>query len=66
MQTLYENQKINITDGLNIEFGDDWVHRRRSNTDPIIRIYSESDSMNKAEALASKIINDIKAIIKEM
>jgi len=66
MQTLYEKQKINTTDGLKIEFGDDWVHLRRSNTEPIIRIYSESDSMTKAEALASKIINDIKAIIKEM
>jgi len=66
MQTLYAQHNINTTDGLKIEFDNDWVHLRRSNTEPIIRIYAESDSMTKSEALASKIINDIKAIIKEL
>ena len=66
MQALYAKHKINTTDGLKIEFDNDWVHLRRSNTEPIIRIYAESDSMTKSESLASKIINDIKAIIKEL
>lgn len=63
---LYSKQQLNTTDGLKIEFGKEWVHLRRSNTEPIIRIYSESDSTSKADALASKLINDIKDIIKEM
>jgi len=66
MQILYAKHKINTIDGLKIEFDNDWVHLRRSNTEPIIRIYAESDSMTKSESLASKIINDIKAIIKEL
>ncbi|OPZ99688.1 MAG: Phosphomannomutase/phosphoglucomutase [Bacteroidetes bacterium ADurb.Bin408] len=66
MQALYGHQKHSTLDGLKIEFSNDWVHLRRSNTEPIIRIYAESDSLTKADALASKIINDIKAIIKEM
>jgi phosphomannomutase len=41
------------------------VHLRKSNTEPIIRIYSESESMNTADALAKKIIEDIKEIIKQ-
>ena len=43
-----------------------WVHLRKSNTEPIIRIYSESDTMAKAEHLAGKIIDDIREIVKMM
>ena len=47
-----------------IEFDKEWVHLRKSNTEPIIRIYSESESMSTADALAKKIIEDIKEIIR--
>lgn len=59
----YKNQPINTEDGVKIEFDKEWVHLRKSNTEPIIRIYSESDLEAKAENLAKKIISDIKEII---
>lgn len=59
----YKNQPINDIDGVKIEFDKEWVHLRKSNTEPIIRIYSESKSMATAEHLANKIIGDIKEII---
>ena len=61
----YENQPINTIDGVKIEFENEWVHLRKSNTEAIIRIYSESDSLPKADAIAKKIIDDIKEVIKE-
>ncbi len=60
----YKRQPVNTTDGVKIEFGKEWVHLRRSNTEPIIRIYSESESQSTADNLAQKIISDIKEIIK--
>ncbi len=60
----YKKQPINTVDGVKIEFGKEWVHLRRSNTEPIIRIYSESESESTAENLAQKIITDIKELIK--
>lgn len=61
----YENQPVNTIDGVKIEFGNEWVHLRKSNTEAIIRIYSESDSLPTADAIANKIIDDIKDVIKE-
>jgi len=61
----YKKHPINTEDGVKIEFGSQWVHLRRSNTEPIIRIYSESDSEVKAGVLARKIIDDIREIIRE-
>jgi phosphomannomutase len=61
----YKKQPINTIDGVKIEFDKEWVHLRKSNTEPIIRIYSESDMEVKAETLAKKIIADIKEIISE-
>lgn len=61
----YKKQPINTEDGVKIEFDAEWVHLRKSNTEPIIRIYSESDMELKAENLAKKIISDIKEIISE-
>lgn len=61
----YQKQPINTIDGVKIEFEKEWVHLRKSNTEPIIRIYSESDSMSTAEYIANKIITDIKEIISE-
>ena len=55
----YKNNPINTDDGLKIEFDKDWVHLRTSNTEPIIRIYSESNFETTAENIAKKIMRDI-------
>ena len=60
----YRKNPVNTIDGVRIEFDKQWVHLRKSNTEPIIRIYSESDSLTKAEHLAKKIIDDIKEVLK--
>jgi phosphomannomutase len=59
----YRKQPINLIDGVKIEFDREWVHLRRSNTEPIIRIYAESESQATADFLANKIISDIKELI---
>jgi phosphomannomutase len=64
VQEKYQNQPHSTIDGLKIEFANEWVHLRRSNTEPIIRIYSEAASETTAENLANKIIADIKEILK--
>ena len=56
----YKNNPINTEDGLKIEFENDWVHLRTSNTEPIIRIYSESNFETTAENIARKIMQDIR------
>jgi phosphomannomutase len=63
MQERYAKQPINTIDGVKIEFDKEWVHLRKSNTEPIIRIYAESESNATADHLANKIIADIKEII---
>ncbi|QRR02245.1 phosphoglucosamine mutase [Dyadobacter sandarakinus] len=65
IQTRYSKQPLNTVDGVRIEFDREWVHLRRSNTEPIIRIYSESETQTTATNLANKIISDIKEIISE-
>lgn len=64
VEKKYENQPYSTIDGLKIEFDKQWVHLRRSNTEPIIRIYSEGDSETVAANLANKIISDIKEILQ--
>jgi phosphomannomutase len=59
----YSKHPINDIDGVKIEFEKEWVHLRKSNTEPIIRIYSESETQATAEHLANKIILDIKEVI---
>ncbi|MBZ4188348.1 phosphoglucosamine mutase [Niabella beijingensis] len=56
----YAKLPVNDEDGLKIEFDEDWVHLRMSNTEPIIRIYSESDFEIKAQNIAQKLMQDIK------
>jgi phosphomannomutase len=63
IQKKYKKQPINTIDGVKIEFEKEWVHLRKSNTEPIIRIYAESQFMTTADKLAEKIISDIKDII---
>lgn len=60
----YSKQPINTEDGLKIEFDKDWVHLRTSNTEPIIRIYSESNAETTAESIARRIMEDINEAIK--
>ncbi|WP_432712440.1 phosphoglucosamine mutase [Pedobacter sp.] len=64
VQDQYKARPSSTIDGLKIEFDNEWVHLRRSNTEPIIRIYSEAQNETVAEGLASKIISDIKEILK--
>ncbi len=61
----YKKQPVNTVDGVKIEFDKEWVHLRKSNTEPIIRIYSESESETTADNLAKKIMADIRDCIKK-
>jgi phosphomannomutase len=63
VEEKYMKQPHSTIDGLKIEFDKEWVHLRRSNTEPIIRIYSEGNSETVANGLANKIIADIKEIL---
>ncbi|HYV91223.1 MAG TPA: phosphoglucosamine mutase [Chitinophagales bacterium] len=65
IEKKYSSQPTNTEDGLKIEFDGDWVHLRRSNTEPIIRIYSESEHETTANNLAKKIMQDIQLLMKE-
>ena len=65
MAKKYKQYPVNTIDGVKIEFDDEWVHLRKSNTEPIIRIYTESKNMTTANNLANKIIQDIREMIKE-
>ena len=66
IQEKYKNQPINTEDGLKIDFDNEWVHLRTSNTEPIIRIYTESTSETTANNIAKKIMMDISELMKEM
>lgn len=57
----YTGQPVNTEDGLKIEFGKEWVHLRKSNTEPIIRIYAESSNEKTAGELAARIMDDIRS-----
>ncbi len=63
IKAKYIKQNLITIDGLKIEFEDEWVHLRRSNTESIIRIYTESQSQSTSDFLAKKIIEDIKALM---
>ena len=62
MELKYADEEINNIDGVKIDFEDNWVHLRKSNTEPIIRIYTEAKSQEEADNLADKIISEIKLI----
>lgn len=65
IKILFSDQKINTIDGIKIEFekSNEWIHLRKSNTEPIIRIYSESGSMESAQQLAETVIKKINEIV---
>ena len=63
IKAKYKNQPINVEDGLKIEFDKDWVHLRTSNTEPIIRIYAESNFSTTADNIASRLMKDISELM---
>ncbi|MEJ6491296.1 MAG: phosphoglucosamine mutase [Flavobacteriales bacterium] len=63
MAAKYANEEVDTTDGVKIYIAKEWVHLRKSNTEPIIRIYAESKTADTANSLAERIITEIKAII---
>ena len=64
IETRYQNEQLTTIDGVKIDFAESWAHLRKSNTEPIIRIYSEAKSQNEADTLADKFIEEIGAIAK--
>ncbi len=60
----YKSEEVNTIDGVKIDFENQWIHLRKSNTEPIIRIYTEATSQLDADTLAIRFINEIKQIIK--
>ena len=63
MQEKYAHENHSTIDGLKIDFPNEWVHLRKSNTEPIIRIYSEGPTPEAAESIAQKIMNEIQEIV---
>lgn len=62
VKELYKNEQVNDKDGVKIDFAEGWVHLRKSNTEPIIRVYSEAGSMEEADQLAGKVIDVVKSL----
>lgn len=63
LETTYANEKHSTIDGLKIDFPENWVHLRKSNTEPIIRIYTEASTQDEADALADRFIEEIEALV---
>jgi phosphomannomutase len=66
LKAKYQKQETDVSDGLKIWFDKEWVHIRTSNTEPIMRIYSESDNEVKSENIANNIKNDISEVLKDL
>ena len=62
MEKSYQNEPLTTVDGVKIDFPDSWVHLRKSNTEPIIRIYTEAPTQQQADALAERFISELKAL----
>jgi phosphomannomutase len=58
----YQNEPLTMVDGVKIDFVNSWVHLRKSNTEPIIRIYTEAPTQQQADALAERFISELKAL----
>ena len=65
VKEIYKNEEINDIDGVKIDFADKWVHLRKSNTEPIIRVYSEASTMEAAEEIGQKIMDVINELAKK-
>ena len=59
VKEYYKNERVNDIDGVKIDFADGWVHLRKSNTEPIIRVYSEAATMEHANQLAQSVIKQV-------
>ena len=64
VKELYKDQQVNDIDGVKIDFPDKWVHLRKSNTEPIIRVYSEAETMEKADQLGKDIMDVVYQMVK--
>ena len=62
--TKYQKEEVSTIDGVKIDFADEWVHMRKSNTEPIIRIYTEAKSQAAADSLGERFINELAALAK--
>ena len=65
MKEKYQNERVNDIDGVKVDFANEWVHLRKSNTEPIIRIYAESTNQQASVDLAQRIISEIQEIISK-
>lgn len=65
VREIYKTEDHSTIDGLKIDFANEWVHLRKSNTEPIIRVYSEAATREQARIIAQKVINDVTALIKD-
>ena len=65
IKSRYSNERVNDIDGVKIDFAENWVHLRKSNTEPIIRVYTEAHTMAEADTLAKRFISEIEQICKE-
>ena len=63
VKALYASEEVNDIDGVKIDFPDRWVHLRKSNTEPIIRVYSEASTMEAADELGKKIMDVVYAMV---
>lgn len=64
VKEAYKNEQINDVDGVKIDFADKWVHLRKSNTEPIVRVYSEAKSQEEAEKIGQEVMNLISQLAK--
>ncbi len=65
IKAKYAGERVNDIDGVKIDFAENWVHLRKSNTEPIIRVYTEAKSMEEADALAQRFIKELEEIVKK-
>ena len=63
IKTKYQNEEISTIDGVKIDFAENWVHLRKSNTEPIIRVYTEAKSQKEADELGDRFIEEIRSFI---
>ncbi|HCY82462.1 MAG TPA: phosphoglucosamine mutase, partial [Xanthomarina gelatinilytica] len=62
METKYAHETLTTIDGVKIDFANSWVHLRKSNTEPIIRVYTEAPTQQEADALADRIMDEIRSV----
>lgn len=66
IESRYQNEEISTIDGVKIDFPENWVHLRKSNTEPIIRIYTEAPTQMEADLLADRFITVLEALASSL